>query len=146
VARGRRPGKPGAESREAAPGFPLSDRPWKVRYSPRILAEDLHTIGHAAYETAKRAIQKKLAVDPHQYGSGLRPPLDGIYKLKSSHVRVAYHIEEPAHEVWVLMIGDRRDIWDHHEDDILGRLVVMRAEREQGASTRENPRTRGRQS
>jgi mRNA-degrading endonuclease RelE of RelBE toxin-antitoxin system len=100
-------------------------------YAKRILTEDLREIGHAALGNARKAIEKKLPVDPHQYGDGLRPPLDGIYKLKSSHVRVAYHIEEADHEVWVLMIGDRGAIWDRHEGDILGRLVVMREEKRQ---------------
>jgi mRNA-degrading endonuclease RelE of RelBE toxin-antitoxin system len=89
------------------------------------LDEDLEDIGHAAFEIARKAIMKKLPVDPHQYGDGLRPPLGGIYKLKSSHVRVAYHIEEAAHEVWVLMIADRNAIWDRHENEILGRLNRM---------------------
>ncbi|CAN5733520.1 hypothetical protein BH23GEM10_BH23GEM10_10540 [soil metagenome] len=54
----------------------------------------------------------------------------------SSHVRVAYHIEETAHEVWVLMIADRKVIWDRHEDEILGRLTVLREERRQRDAAR----------
>jgi mRNA-degrading endonuclease RelE of RelBE toxin-antitoxin system len=103
-----------------------SAAPWKLFFSPRILTEDLDEIGHAAYETAKKAIQKKLPVGPDQYGDGLGPPLVGLWKLKSSHVRVAYHIEEAAHEVWVLMIADRDVIWDRHEDEILARLTGER--------------------
>lgn len=80
-------------------------------------------------------------MDPHQYGDGLRPPLDGIYKLKSGHVRAAYHIEEKAHEVWVLMIADRKVIWDRHEDEILGRLTVLRDERlQRDAALKKTPR------
>jgi len=85
--------------------------------------------GHAAFDRAKKAIQKKLPIDPHEYGDGLRLPLDGIYKLKSSLVRIACHIEEPTHEVWVLMIADRNVIWDRHEDEILGRLDRMQTSR-----------------
>jgi mRNA-degrading endonuclease RelE of RelBE toxin-antitoxin system len=125
--RGRAGAAPGGE--EPVPSQP--PEPWKLRYAKRILAEDLREIGHAAFENARKAIQKKLPVDPHQYGDGLRPPLDGIYKLKSSHVRVAYHIEEADHEVWVLMIADRSEIWNRHEDAILGRLGVMREEKRQ---------------
>lgn len=141
MARGRKRAKPAAASPESAAGSSLSDGPWTLRYAVRILTDDLGNIGHAAYGTAKKAIQKKLPVDPHQYGDGLRPPLDGIYKLKASHVRVAYHIEESAHEVWVLMIADRGKIWDHHEDEILGRLAVMREERRQrDAAKKQSPR------
>lgn len=115
-------GKAGGESPKKPPPTP---EVWKLRFSARILNEDLGELGHAAYENARKAIQKKLPVDPHQYGEGLRPPLGGIHKLKSSHVRVAYHIEESEHEVWVLMIADRNVIWDRHEDEILGRLGAM---------------------
>jgi mRNA-degrading endonuclease RelE of RelBE toxin-antitoxin system len=131
VARGRDRAKPAAGRQGPPAGSSASGGPWRLRFSSRILDEDLGNIGHAAYETAKKAIRKKLPVDPHQYGEGVRPPLDGIYKLKSSNVRVAYHIEEAAHEVWVLMIADRRVIWDRHEDEILGRLTVLREERRQ---------------
>lgn len=123
--------KPAVDVPKAAAGSHPSDGPWKIRFAARILSDDLPGVGHSAYEHAKKAIQKKLAVDPRQYGDGLRPPLDGIYKLKSSHVRIAYHIEVSDHEVWVLMIADRARIWDHHEDEILGRLTVMSAERKQ---------------
>lgn len=123
--------KPAAATPESAAGSSSSGGPWRLKFAARILAEDLDGIGHAAYENAKKAIRKKLPVDPHQFGDGLHPPLDGIYKLKSSHIRVAYHIEESAHEVWVLMIADRKLIWDHHEDEILGRLAIMREERRQ---------------
>jgi mRNA-degrading endonuclease RelE of RelBE toxin-antitoxin system len=95
---------------------------WRLFFSPRILTEDLTEIGHAAYETARKAIQKKSPVAPDQYGDGLGPPLTGLWKLKSSHVRIAYHIEMSAREVWVLMIADRDVIWDRHEAEILARL------------------------
>jgi mRNA-degrading endonuclease RelE of RelBE toxin-antitoxin system len=130
VVRGRNRAKPAA-GRRAAAGSSPSGGPWRLKFSSRIPNENLANIGHAAYETAKKAIRKKLPVDPHQYGEGLRPPLDGIYKLKSSNIRVAYHIEEAAQEVWVLMMADRSMTWDRHEDEILGRLAVLREERRQ---------------
>lgn len=74
---------------------------WRLRFSPRILSEDLPEIGHAAYE-------------------------HGLYKLSVGHVRVAYHIEDTSHEVWVLMIGDRKAIWNSHQGSILDRLDEQR--------------------
>ncbi|HEX8453841.1 MAG TPA: hypothetical protein VF647_17190 [Longimicrobium sp.] len=130
------------------PNIPPSvPEPWKLRFSARILTDDLGELGHAAYENARKAIQKKLPIDPHQYGDGLRPPLGGIHKLKSSHVRVAYHIEEAEHEVWILMIADRNVIWDRHEDEILGRLggmVESQRQRRAAQSETDQGRTKGR--
>ncbi len=114
------PASSDARAPKAAPA------PWRLRYSERILDEDLDDIGRAAYDVAMAAIDKKLKIDPHQYGDGLGPPLAGLMKLKTSHVRVAYHIEEDAHEVWVLMLGDRQDIWKKREGDILERLESVK--------------------
>ncbi|MBA2669811.1 MAG: hypothetical protein H0U67_05510 [Gemmatimonadetes bacterium] len=107
----------------------LGEAPWRLRFAKRILQEDLREIGHAAYETAKKAIDQKLRTHPEQYGEPLRAPLQSLFKLKSSHVRIAYHVERSAHEVWILMIGDRSVIWRHHEKDVLRRLNEMRQER-----------------
>lgn len=91
-------------------------------------------MGHAAFEVARTAINKKLKVDPEGYGAPLRSPLHGLYKLKASHVRIVYHIEEKKHEVRVLMIGARRDIWDEDQGEIVERLGEERvSEREREA-------------
>ena len=99
---------------------------WRLRFSPRILSEDLPEIGHAAYEQAKKAIRKKLPKAPLEYGAPLHAPLHGLYKLSVGHVCVAYHIEDTSHEVWVLMIGDRKAIWNSHQGSILDRLDEQR--------------------
>ena len=101
---------------------------WRVRLARRILTDDIPQVGHDAYERAKKAIEKKLPVAPEQYGEPLHSPLHGLYKLKSSHARVVYHVEVKAHEVWVLLIGDRSTIWDDREADILERLAGERQE------------------
>ena len=42
-------------------------------------------------------------------------------------MRIAYHIEEAVHEVWILMIGNRRDIWDHDQGAAILRWYISRA-------------------
>ena len=101
---------------------------WRVRLARRILTDDIPRVGHDAYERAKQAITKKSPVAPEQYGAPLHSPLHGLYKLKSSHARVVYHVEVKAHEVWVLLIGDRSTIWDDREGEILERLAGERGE------------------
>ncbi len=51
----------------------------------------------------------------------LHHPLHGFRKLKSSHIRIIYRVKADASEVWVLMIGDRRDIWESEQEEILER-------------------------
>ena len=107
-----------------------------MRIAQRVLTDDIPWVGHDAYERAKKAILKKLPVAPEQYGEPLHAPLHGLYKLKSSPARVVYHIEVKAHEVWVLLIGDRSTIWDDREGDVLARLA---GERQEAANRRPGP-------
>ncbi|MEJ7810799.1 MAG: hypothetical protein WKG32_10360 [Gemmatimonadaceae bacterium] len=123
---------------QGQPVGPRGDRPWRIRYSSRILTDYLDDIGHDALARARRAIDKKLKVNPEQYGAPLHSPLHGVFKLKASHVRIAYHVEAKRREVWVLMIGDRREIWEDRQEEILERLTRMPTE---GESPRERPAT-----
>lgn len=102
---------------------PNSAKPttWTVRYAERILKDDLDQVGHAAFDVARKAIDKKLKVAPDQYGSNLHAPLHGFRKLKASHVRIVYRVDPNAAEVLILMIGDRRDIWNTEQEEILDR-------------------------
>jgi mRNA-degrading endonuclease RelE of RelBE toxin-antitoxin system len=128
----RRGGKPRAgEGRQAADRTDAeidsgAATPWRIRLAEAILTKDLAGIGHAALVVARGVIDKKLKVAPEQYGVRLHKPLHGLWKLKTSHVRIVYHVEVAAHEVWVLMIGARRDIWDEDQEAILTRLQGFR--------------------
>lgn len=115
----RRTGRSAGDRRAIVP-------PWRIRFSRKLLTEDFHTVGHAAFQIARAAIEKKLTVDPQGYGTPLRSPLQGLYKLKASHIRIVYHVEPDTGEVWILMIGDRRDIWSERQAEILGRLDAER--------------------
>lgn len=95
--------------------------PWQLRFSPKVLSDDLPTLGAAAFALAKSAILKKLAVSPDQYGAPLRRPLQGMRKLSVSHVRVVYQVFHDTREVRVYMIRARRDIWDHDQPEIMAR-------------------------
>ena len=118
--------KRGVGPDRATPKSDVSPR-WTLRYSQRILDEDLTEVGHAALAIAREACEKKLAIAPDQYGDPLRKPLHGLYKLKVSHVRIVYHVETTAHELWVLMIGNRRDIWAENQGEILERVEEEQA-------------------
>ncbi len=96
--------------------------PWVIRYAESVERADLGEVGHAAFDIAKRAIDKKLKVSPREYGTNLHNPLHGLFKLKASHVRIAYHVEDEQHEVWILMIGDRKRIWEKEQEEILARF------------------------
>lgn len=131
----RRAGKSKREdAAPAAAGAAPAAGQWRVRYAQGILSDDLNRIGHAALEVARNTIDKKLKLDPEKYGQRLHSPLHGLYKLKSSDIRIAYHVEKARREVWVLMIANRREIWDDDQAEILDRLGTVRRQVDQDAS------------
>ena len=123
----RQAGQDQPESLADAPEAESASRPWRIRYLSSVRDTDLETISTAAARAAQKAIDKKLKVDPQQYGEFLHRPLQGLYKLKTSSVRIVYHVDAEAHEVWVLAIGERRDIWQD-ELGILKRWDAARGE------------------
>jgi mRNA-degrading endonuclease RelE of RelBE toxin-antitoxin system len=98
-----------------------SDVPWRLRYAAQILSTDLPALGEASFAMAKAAILKKLATFPDRYGAPLRTPLGGMRKLRVSNLRIIYKVFPAQREVWIYMIGARRDIWDHDQPEILER-------------------------
>ncbi|MDP9177191.1 MAG: hypothetical protein M3O61_05880 [Gemmatimonadota bacterium] len=105
---------------------PAKPTTWTVRYTERILEDDLEDVGHAAFQMARKAIDKKLKVAPGQYGESLHDPLHPFRKLKASHIRIVYRVNPAAAEVLILMIGDRRDIWDTEQTEIPDRYEEER--------------------
>ena len=94
---------------------------WKIRYHRNVKDCDAPDMGHAAMQQVRKVIDKKLKVDPYNYGEPLRRDLKGLHKLKTSDMRIAYQIMPERHEVWILMIGNRRDIWSAEEQSIVSR-------------------------
>lgn len=120
--RARDSGDPLSRDRAKALPSAAADPRWQLRYSSEILTDDIHGIGHAALARARAACEKKLAADPVQYGEPLHAPLHGLYKIKVSHLRIVYHVELAAREVWILLIADRKTIWDDWQSEIVQRL------------------------
>jgi len=93
---------------------------------------------------ARKAIDKKLKVAPDQYGESLHDPLHPLRKLKASHIRIVYRVNPEAAEVLILMIGDRRDIWDTEQTEILERYEEERGR--QIVRTKTRTKKKGRKS
>lgn len=121
---------------------PAKPTTWTVRYAERILKDDLDDVGHAAFQMARKAIDKKLKVAPNQYGESLHDPLHPFRKLKASHIRIVYRVNPDAAEVLILMIGDRRDIRDTEQTEILDRYQEERGR--QMVRTRTQAKKKGR--
>lgn len=109
---------------KSEPHSPKPSKTWTIRYAAKVLNEDLDRVKHAAFDMAKKAIDKKLKVDPEKYGAHLHDPLHRFRKLKVSNIRIVYRVDAPAFDVLILMIGDRREIWEANHSRLSGALPV----------------------
>ncbi len=82
---------------------------WKIKVHPLVIEEDFKKINKKTRTIILKTIYKKLTIAPEKYGSPLRNPLKGYWKLKISHYRVIYRIEKNTIKVLVLKVGMRRD-------------------------------------
>ena len=72
------------------------------------IQDDFMKIGKSAAVMIRRAIDKKLKVDPEGYGEALTRDLRGLWKLKVSKYRVVYAIYEDIVTVFIVAIDHRR--------------------------------------
>ena len=82
---------------------------WKIKIHRLVIEEDFKKIDKKDRIIILRTIYKKLSVAPEKYGSPLRSPLKGYWKLKISHYRVIYRIDKNTIMVLVLKVGLRRE-------------------------------------
>ncbi len=82
---------------------------WKIKIHPLVTREDFKKINKHDQSIILNTVYKKLSVAPEEYGSPLRGPLKGYWKLKISHYRIIYRIDKNTIKIFVLKVGIRRD-------------------------------------
>lgn len=84
---------------------------WKLRYSSRVLDEDIPRLGTAVKRRVRKAIESKLATDPMRFGKPLRYSLHHLRSLRVGDYRVLYQADAGEQLVSIISIGHRRDIY-----------------------------------
>lgn len=84
--------------------------PFELRYHPQVKSLDLPRIDAKLKKRIQSAVETRLAIAPHQYGSPLRKTLRGYWKLRGGDYRVVYKIE--GNEVWILAIIHRKKVYE----------------------------------
>ena len=86
-----------------------------ARYELVVTAPAARTIRETLPESVAFAvidfITGPLLENPKRVGASLRGELEGIWSARRGTYRVLYRIEEENHEVVVLGVGHRRDIY-----------------------------------
>ena len=83
---------------------------FRLRYHPDVVTDDIPVLNARLKTRIRKAIESRLATAPHHYGEPLRKTLKGYWKLRVGDYRVVFKIEK--HEVWILGIIHRRDVYD----------------------------------
>lgn len=82
---------------------------WAVKIHPLVVSDDFKSISSEQQKLIIKAIEKKLAVDPHGYGEPLRGGFSGYWRLRVGDYRVVYRIVKDQIVVLVIKVGIRRD-------------------------------------
>jgi mRNA interferase RelE/StbE len=74
-----------------------------------VFEKDIQKISQADKQRIFRAIRNKLTSNPQEFGVPLRGKFSSLWKLRVGPYRVIYKIEKENIQVYVIMIGYRRN-------------------------------------
>lgn len=85
---------------------------FKILYTSEVVSEQIPKLSAGVSRKIKKAVEKKLAIDPVAYGKPLRRSLKGLRRLRVEDYRVIYKIDHDQNQVIILMIGHRKDAYE----------------------------------
>jgi mRNA-degrading endonuclease RelE of RelBE toxin-antitoxin system len=85
--------------------------PYELVLTPPAVRAVQHNLPEAVAAAVVEFLTGALVENPQRVGKQLRGDLAGIYSARRGTYRVLYRINEEAHEVVVLRIDHRRDVY-----------------------------------
>ena len=82
---------------------------FQLIYHPDVKTEDIPILNAKLKKRIKSAIENRLAIAPHKYGSPLGKTLKGYWKLRVGDYRVIYKVTNK--EVLILGIIHRKNVY-----------------------------------
>ncbi len=86
--------------------------PYSIVYHEDVVKRDIPKLSGGARPIIQRAIEEKLGLDPISFGKPLRYTLRGARRLRVGDYRIIYRIVEDKHQVLIITIGHRRDVYE----------------------------------
>lgn len=83
---------------------------YKIFYLEEVIQNQIPRLSLPVRSRIKRAIEKKLAINPIAFGKPLRHSLKGLRRLRVDDYRVIFKIEENPHQVIIVKIAHRKEI------------------------------------
>ncbi len=74
--------------------------------------EDLRGLSKSVKERLKKAIEKKLILNPIEFGKPLQYSLKGLRRLRVEDYRIIYQIDLDIKTVLIVKIGHRKEVYE----------------------------------
>jgi mRNA interferase RelE/StbE len=74
--------------------------------------EDIRRLPKSVRENIKRAIEKKLMLNPIEFGKPLQYSLQGLRRLRVEDYRIIYQINSKSKNILIVKIGHRKEVYD----------------------------------
>jgi mRNA interferase RelE/StbE len=84
---------------------------YKIEYLSSV-REDFSSISKTNKEQIRKAIEKKLATNPIEFGKPLQYSLKGLRRLRVGDYRIIFKIEEEEKTVLIVKVGHRREVYE----------------------------------
>jgi mRNA interferase RelE/StbE len=84
---------------------------YKIEYIETV-TNDLSNISKGDKERIRKAIEKKLATNPIEFGKPLQYSLKGLRRLRVADFRIIFRIEEDIKAVLIVKIGHRKEVYE----------------------------------
>ena len=84
---------------------------YKISYLPEVVKKQIPKLSLPVRNRIKKAIEKKLAVDPIAFGKPLRYSLKGLRRLRVDDYRVIYKVDEEELKLVIVKIAHRKEIY-----------------------------------
>ena len=85
---------------------------YKVSYLPEVVRNQIPKLSLPVRNRIKKAIEKKLAIDPISFGRPLKYSLKGLRRLRVDDYRIIYKVVEDEMSITIVRIAHRKEIYE----------------------------------
>lgn len=85
---------------------------YEIFYLPEVVKNQIPKLSLPVRNRIKKAIEKKLKIDPIAFGKPLRYSLKGLRRLRVEDYRVIYKIDEDIEKVIIIKVAHRREVYE----------------------------------
>jgi mRNA interferase RelE/StbE len=84
----------------------------EIHYLPEVVKKQIPKLSFPVKNRIKKAIEKKLAINPIAFGKPLRYSLKGLRSLRVDDYRVIYKVDESDTKVTIVKIAHRKEVYE----------------------------------